>query len=207
MPSLDWTGWRPLKSWFHEGLRAHAQDMTENSVDTGHFAHAHFFRDIELLEPLRLAGPAMTLRYRFRRSANPREGTGTMFDVEANITAWAIGVTIAEASVKDFGLHNRVIVYHTPTSDGRIDVWVSSSIRPVEHPERMSRVLGMLPRSLVTALVAEQVHRYTTSDIQGDFPYLSNKRYLTRPALDDGDGPIGRFRSWAQQFYPEGPKP
>lgn len=207
VPALDWTGWLPQKSWFFEGLAAHAQDMTENSVDTGHFGHAHFFRDIEMAAPLALEGPSMTLHYRFKRPANPRTGAGILFDVEAKITAWAIGVTIAEAKVADFGLHNRVLVYHTPTSDGRIDVWVITSIRPVERPERMNPVLGALPRPLLNALVAAQVHRYTTSDIQGDFPYLSNKRYLARPGLAEGDGPIGRFRSWARQFYPEGQTP
>ena len=34
-----------------------------------------------------------------------------------------------------------------------------------------------------------------------DFPIWENKRYHERPALALGDGPIGLYRRWAQQFY------
>ena len=34
-----------------------------------------------------------------------------------------------------------------------------------------------------------------------DIPIWENKIYLESPNLCDGDGPIAKFRRWAQQFY------
>ena len=38
-------------------------------------------------------------------------------------------------------------------------------------------------------------------ELEEDIPIWENKAYLERPALCDGDAPIGRFRRWARQFY------
>jgi 3-ketosteroid 9alpha-monooxygenase subunit A len=37
--------------------------------------------------------------------------------------------------------------------------------------------------------------------LEEDLVIWENKRYVPRPVLCDGDGPIGRFRRWASQFY------
>jgi len=38
-------------------------------------------------------------------------------------------------------------------------------------------------------------------DLAQDFPVWEHKAYLDRPRLAKGDGPIGAYRRWAQQFY------
>ena len=40
-----------------------------------------------------------------------------------------------------------------------------------------------------------------------DIPIWEHKMYRPVPLLCDGDGPIGRFRVWARQFYPLYPQP
>jgi nitrite reductase/ring-hydroxylating ferredoxin subunit len=37
--------------------------------------------------------------------------------------------------------------------------------------------------------------------VTADIPIWEHKRYLARPVLCDGDGPIAEFRRWARQFY------
>ena len=39
--------------------------------------------------------------------------------------------------------------------------------------------------------------------LEQDIPIWENKVYKNPPVLCDGDGPIGLFRRWAKQFYPE----
>ena len=39
--------------------------------------------------------------------------------------------------------------------------------------------------------------------IQQDFEIWEHKGFRARPALCDGDGPIGEFRNWTKQFYSE----
>lgn len=34
-----------------------------------------------------------------------------------------------------------------------------------------------------------------------DLPIWRHKRFIERPALAEGDGPLGRYRTWARQFY------
>ena len=48
------------------------------------------------------------------------------------------------------------------------------------------------------AFVAE-----VSRQLEEDIPIWENKIYLDRPALCDGDGPIGSFRKWCKQFYVE----
>ena len=39
--------------------------------------------------------------------------------------------------------------------------------------------------------------------INQDDPVWANKKYLRRPAIGEGDGPIHAYRRWVSQFYPE----
>ncbi len=39
-------------------------------------------------------------------------------------------------------------------------------------------------------------------DVKKDLPIWAHKRRLSEPALVPGDGPIGKYRRFAHQFYP-----
>jgi 3-ketosteroid 9alpha-monooxygenase subunit A len=46
--------------------------------------------------------------------------------------------------------------------------------------------------------------RMNVAEFEKDIPIWNNKAYRPRPVLCKNDGPIGRFRAWARQFYPGG---
>jgi hypothetical protein len=51
---------------------------------------------------------------------------------------------------------------------------------------------------------AEKLWIKTASDgVDDDIRIWEQKAYRHPPVLCDGDGPIGPFRRWARQFYPE----
>jgi hypothetical protein len=50
---------------------------------------------------------------------------------------------------------------------------------------------------VANAFVAEIARQYAQ-----DIPIWENKRYLERPLLCDGDGPILELRRYFAQFYP-----
>ena len=52
-------------------------------------------------------------------------------------------------------------------------------------------------RGVARAFVAEIARQYAQ-----DIPIWENKRYLERPLLCDGDGPILELRRYFKQFYP-----
>lgn len=56
--------------------------------------------------------------------------------------------------------------------------------------------LGRIGRGITLAALWHEVSR--------DAPFWESKRYLERPALAKGDGPIPLYRRWARQFYPDG---
>jgi hypothetical protein len=62
--------------------------------------------------------------------------------------------------------------------------------------------LRIIPKALFDGMVARISHRTYVSDVMQDRHVWENKRYVERPALADGDGPIGRYRAWCRQFYP-----
>ena len=49
----------------------------------------------------------------------------------------------------------------------------------------------------VAAAVIDEVVRQMEQDI----PIWEHKKYLAKPMLCDGDGPIPEYRKWASQFY------
>jgi hypothetical protein len=43
-------------------------------------------------------------------------------------------------------------------------------------------------------------------DVRQDLPLWENKVFVSPPALAQGDGPIGKYRQWARQFYAPEPR-
>ena len=76
------------------------------------------------------------------------------------------------------------------------------SLRRIERPERLHPLALLAPRPLLNQIVARAILAALAHDVRQDIPIWENKRYLERPALAEGDGPVGRFRQWARQFYP-----
>ena len=53
------------------------------------------------------------------------------------------------------------------------------------------------PSGAMAQLYIDEIARGVGEDI----PIWENKRYVERPPLCEGDGPIGQYRRWARQFY------
>jgi hypothetical protein len=51
----------------------------------------------------------------------------------------------------------------------------------------------------IGALYIAEIER----QLEQDIPIWENKIYIKPPILSDGDGPIGKYRKWCQQFYAE----
>ena len=58
-----------------------------------------------------------------------------------------------------------------------------------------------LAGELLSPLMARYILTNFAADAAQDFPIWVNKRYLAQPALAKGDGPVGKYRRWARQFY------
>ncbi|MFC9437194.1 Rieske 2Fe-2S domain-containing protein [Nocardia sp. NPDC057030] len=186
-------GWRTMRTKrlrFH----SHPQEVTENSVDFGHFGVLHGFTDSRVVEPLLVDGPRLRTRYAFTRPVPMLNGIAT----EIYIRVDGLGFSLVELKVAA-GWAIRQLVLTTPIGEREVDVYIGTQLR--------SRGRGRLGRSVWAppeALIERLVLRTVVGELRRDQVIWDHKKYLGRPALAAGDGPIAQYRAWARQFYPEG---
>ena len=194
-PEVDMQGFGPLRTHVFANLPSHPQETTENSVDIGHLGVVHGYQNVRTLEPLSTDGAHLTTRYSFdRRSLLP--GT-PLVHAEFTIHAYGLGYSYVDVDVVSHGLRSRHFVLATPTDGEHIDLHVAACV--AGGGPRLSRISG----ALLDRVLGRVMFKGFLSDVSQDLPIWSNKVYVQPPALAQGDGPIGRYRSWARQFQPE----
>ena len=201
VPTFASDGWTPLR---HESLRAraHPQETSENGVDLGHFAAVHKYEDVALLG-CDIDGPVMRTRYVFHRRADFLGLGARRLRVEFEAHLHGLGYSRVEAHVPALGLRTRQFVLATPVDGASIELRLALSLKAVERPTRLHWLLAPVPAALLTRLISWSTFRAYVGDVRQDLPLWEHKQYLHRPRLADGDGPIGRYRRWARQFYPD----
>ncbi len=188
-------------------LPSHVQDLAENSVDVGHLAHVHGYTAIETLAELAIDGPLLRARYAFR---HPRgfNGFGKNARAEIDIGVFGLGYSQVEVVVAEMGFRSRQFVLATPADADHVDLTVGMCMRRLEGARGFtSGLLALLPGFAFDRLVASIAFQTFVGDVQADVPIWSTKSYVDPPRLAEGDGPIGRYRRWARQFYPELARP
>jgi nitrite reductase/ring-hydroxylating ferredoxin subunit len=204
VPARDEGGWTAPRTHMWS-LRSHPQETTENSVDIGHFRYVHGYQSIEILSDLVADGPHLSTRYAMKRPASflgrgkAEQGVRAEFEIHV----YGLGYSLVEVFIPAFHLQTRHLVCATPTEPGRIELRVSVSLKQIEKPRQIHPLLQLLPRSLVNRIVSWQVFKTFIHDLQQDFEIWEYKRYIQPPALAAGDGPVGKYRTWARQFYRE----
>ena len=195
-PPLDTRRWSPLlvREW---SLRGHPQETTENSVDFGHFSQIHRYTDVEVLKEATVAGPYLNARYAMTR---PKGLLGKPVRTEFEVHVWGLGYSLVEMSVPAFSLQGRMFVLSTPVDGQRIRLRVAFSLHGDVDGSAVP-VLRLVPRPIVNQIVARMTLRGAAQDVEQDFVIWNHKRYVQPPILAAGDGPVGRYRQWARQFY------
>lgn len=122
---------------------------------------------------------------------------------EFEIHVYGLGYSLVEVCIPALHLQTRHLVCATPTEPGWIELRVSVNMKQLAKPGQISPLLRLIPRSLVNRIVSWQVFKTFIHDLQQDFEIWEHKRYIQPPALAAGDGPVGKYRTWASQFYRE----
>src|SRR5574341_380396 len=196
LPELDMSGWNaPIwKTW---RLSSHPQETCENSVDIGHLAVVHGYDSVEKLADLRTEGPILQTHYAMTRPAGPLTVRS-----EFIIRIFGMGYSLVEVSIPRYGLQSRLFVMPQPTDPGQMILYTAVVVRKVTEPQRINPLLWVVPRPLLNAIVSRTIASGFAHDIAQDFAIWENKIYVHPAILAEGDGPIGKFRHWARQFYP-----
>ncbi len=188
IPELDLTGWTDMEVTTVP-IATHVETVHENGVDLVHFGVVHGF---PLSEPAYEArGTSFHSEFHFATpnflKEGPKEIT-TFFDTDTHGLGYAHSLNTAE----EVGLRYRVLLLTTPTTAGNLDFTIATT---VQRPAESDLIAGVPVDE-----VAEFMHRGALGGVRQDIPIWEGIRYTPSPRLVKGDGPIPRFRHWAEQF-------
>ncbi len=199
VPAVDTAGFTAWRRHTFT-LKAHPQEIAENGVDTGHLVVVHGYRALTELAPLALDGPLLRARYGFER---PRQSFGQASIRSAiDIHQWGLGYALVEVDVLSVGLRTRQLVLATPTGDDALELRIGMAVHAIDNPGALHWALTGFPaKRWLTDRVADRAMGEYIADVSQDVDIWETKRWIARPALAEGDGPIGKYRRWARQFY------
>lgn len=204
VPVLPTEGYLPLRhtEW---NLRSHPQETTENSVDIGHLGVVHGYHDVEILSDLVTDGPYLNVRYAMRRPVTVFGRTLLTTSTEFEVHVYGLGYSHVDVNVESYGVQTRMFVLACPTDAESITLRVAASTRRIDSPRKVHPLLGIIPKPLIVPLLNRLFSRVTLAglahDVAQDFEIWQHKVYFSPPILAEGDGPVGRYRYWARQFY------
>lgn len=194
---VDTTGWTDFKVQTWE-LESNPVEISENSVDIGHFVHIHGFMDPHSRSELKLDGPYLYAEYGFYRKDFIRRNN--KIKVEIEIYQQGLGFALVEAYTREYGIRTRHLVMPMTVEGRNAELRIASSVKRIDDPGKIMKVLRFFPKGLLTRLIARSAFTEYCAEVYSDFKVWKNKIYVHPPALSKGDGPIMQYRQWAAQF-------
>lgn len=188
IPTLDTEGWTTVQHTMVP-LATHPQETTENSVDFGHFAVVHGYRDATM-NGLEVEGQHLHTSYRFvRPDGIPMFGKNIEIHIDAHV--WGLGLSYVNVSLPQLKMKTRQFVLPTAVGDRACELRLGMAVW---------RDHTWLPAWAIDQLAPVMMRSYI-ADVMQDRHIWENKIHIERPILADGDGPVGRYRVWCRQFY------
>ena len=198
VPDREWEDWSPLLARTFR-LRSHPQETSENSVDLGHLTVVHGYNRVTPLAEPFVDGPYLRTCYAIERPSGPIRS----LQVEFTAHVHGLGYSLVEVTVKKLGIQTRQLVLPTPVDGEFIDLRIGLSLKKKKATAGLHPLLKLLPGVLYQSVAAKLIFAGYAHDVAQDFPIWEHKTYISPPALAEGDGPVGPYRYWVRQFYPE----
>jgi hypothetical protein len=184
---LDWDGWTALR---HQRLEfvGHPQEITENSVDIGHFNAIHYYTASVENDPV-VHAERLTAAYRVVRPWFGKRFQKPTFEVKFRVLAHGLGYSLVRADVQRTPISIRYFINAIAIDGERTHLNLAAAIRKTGVPG-------------LDWIIRESVFQGLKHDVSQDIPYWESKHHIDRPMLAEGDGPIPIYRDWCNQFYP-----
>jgi hypothetical protein len=176
-------------------LTAYPQDINENAFDIGHFPTLHRYRTAEV-QDADFTGTRSTSHLVTRRHF-PVVGA---LQMSLQNEGHGVGFTRALANIPQIRCQADAYFFSTPTGPRTMDFRVAVSIKCPSPARRTTTGHSAVSRAL-SWLLTRTLGPSMRTDLESDYAVWSNKVYLPRLRLAEGDGPITRYRRWARQFY------
>ncbi len=194
---VEWTGLRSTTLRF----RGHPQETTENSVDVEHLEYTHGYHDVEPTD-FSIDGAYLKSCFDFKMVRRIAGLLDIHSDVSAITHVHGLGFSFVEIHEKTVGMRARLWVLSTPVDGESVELTLVSQVREIRKPGRFFAGLAFLPVPLRHRLLNLFFIREEKRFVLQDVVIWDKKRYRTPPRLSRTDGPIGKYRRYCRQFYP-----
>ena len=192
-------GYRTLR--FH----SHPQETAENSVDIGHLRYVHGYENVNPVGSVSVDGAYLKSCFDFKRVRRILGVKDLVYDVSVVTHIHGLGYSYVEIHEKTIDMHARLWVLPTPADGEYIDFVLASQLREIRKPRRFVSGLGFLPMKLRNRLMNRILLSQQERDVLQDVVIWERKQFRTPPRLCKTDGPIGLYRRYCLQFYPDRP--
>jgi 3-ketosteroid 9alpha-monooxygenase subunit A len=163
-------------------LNTHMQEIGENAVDAAHFIYVHGVD--EYPEPAELAFEGPIRHGLFHTKQPTPRGI-----IDGSIANRSVGPGLSR--VKFTGIYDTVLMANITPIEPELSRAFYAFIQPTATADTLGKTVG----KAIVANICQQMEE--------DRIIWDRKRYLERPLLCDGDGPIAKFRRWYNQFLVE----
>lgn len=184
-------------------FRSHPQETAENSVDIGHLRYVHGYDNVNPVGSVTVDGAYLRSCFDFRRVRRILGVKDLVYEVSAVTHIHGLGYSFVEVHEKTIDMHARLWVLPTPIDGEYIDLVLASQLREIRKPRRFITGLGFLPMKLRNRLMNQILLSQQKGDVLQDVVIWERKQFRTPPRLCKADGPIGLYRRYCRQFYPE----
>ena len=181
-PAEGWTAFSTRAM----ALKSHPQETSENSVDIGHFVQVHGFGGAWTEGDMKVDGHLLKGAYGIKYPL----GKKLHFVAKFNVEVHGLGYSLVRVNIERFGIEINLLVLSSPVDQDNIILRTASSVKQI----------GPLP---VAHLVRSAATWGLNREVGQDAPIWEAKRYIERPILAEGDGPIAEYRRYCKQFYPQ----
>ncbi|MYK38803.1 MAG: Rieske 2Fe-2S domain-containing protein [Gemmatimonadetes bacterium] len=184
-------------------FRGHPQETAENSVDFGHLRYVHGYDNVTPVGSVTVDGAYLKSCFDFKRVRRILGIKDLVYDISAVTHIYGLGYSLVEIHEKTIDMNARLWVLLTPIDGTLIDLVLVSQLREIRKPRRFITGLGFLPMKLRQRLMNYILLSQQKRDVLQDVVIWERKRYQTPPRLCRADGPIGTYRRYCRQFYPD----
>ncbi|QDY79989.1 Rieske 2Fe-2S domain-containing protein [Streptomyces qinzhouensis] len=176
-------------------LAVHPQDLAENAFDYGHLTQLHGLSELNLEGGPVLGEKVSVLQGSTRRPLPFLRGPRLSYTVTViGLATFMIEMTFPKVRTSMY-----LMIHFTPIRPGRSHVRIGTAAEVDGLPFLGSA--GAPAARLVSRLLTVLAQRWSCRDLFKDFPIWNHQLHTEHPRLAPGDGPIGLYRRWAQQFY------
>jgi phenylpropionate dioxygenase-like ring-hydroxylating dioxygenase large terminal subunit len=183
----------PAPVHYQATLVDHPQEIVENTIDTGHIAPLHGYRQARAVQPFSARGPLFTIAVLVERALPLVGSVEILFDAVVH----GLGHIWATARIPRLGTAAVFQAMATPLDPVHVQIRFSAALRVGTGAGGANTRSQLLLSRLLTSTLGP-AFRW---DLGQDFPVWEHKVYLDQPRLAKGDGPITAYRHWARQFY------